>query len=121
MTPVRVRELTGWPEEVPETLLNAHLAAARRAIDALVTTRTGVDYTDAIAWEAARTAVPLLNTFALSGAAKVGRLEGGIEWRFLAPADVEAIARRFALLRDACLARLASTTATAGGLFAAAV
>lgn len=121
MTPERVRDLTGWPEDVPEALLLAHLAAARRFIDALTTTRAGEDYEEAIAWEAARTAVPLLNTFALSGAAKVGRLEGGVEWRFLAPHEVEALGRRFAALRDACLARLAPVQAAAGGFFAAAV
>lgn len=121
MTPERVRELAGWPEDVPEALLEAHLAAASRAVDALTTARAGPDYEDAIAWEAARTALPALHTFALSGAAKVGRLEGGVEWRFLAPTEVQALAQHFASLRDACLARLASITDDSGGLFTAAV
>ncbi|RPE72531.1 hypothetical protein EDC62_0222 [Tibeticola sediminis] len=120
MTPERVRELTGWPEDVPEALLTAHLSAAKRAIDVLTVARAGADYEEAICWEAARTACPVLNTFALAGAAKVGRLEGGVEWRFLAPHEVEALARRFAELRDGCLARLAGA-AGAGGFFAAAV
>lgn len=121
MTPVRVRELTGWPEEVPDALLAAHLDAAKRAIDGLTTARSGADYADAIAWEAARTVCPVLNTFALSGAAKVGRLEGGLEWRFLAPHEVDQMTRRFAALRDACLARLSGASASAGGIYTAAV
>lgn len=121
MTPERVRDLTGWPEDVPEALLEAHLAAARRFVDALTTARAGADYEEAICWEAARTATPVLHTFALSGAAKVGRLEGGVEWRFLAPHEVEALSRGFAALRDQCLARLSGDAAGAGGFFAAAV
>lgn len=121
MTPERVRELTGWPEDVPEALLLAHLAAAKRAIDGQTTSRAGADYEEAICWEAARTVCPLLNTFALSGAAKVGRLEGGIEWRFLAPHEVEGLARQFARLRDQCLARLAPAAASVGGFYAAAL
>lgn len=122
MIPERVRELTGWPTEVPDALIEAHLDAARRAIDAQTAARSGADYQDAICWEAARTAAPLLNTFALAGAAKVGRLEGGVEWRFLAPHEVEALARRFAALRDACLARLAAPAgAVSGQLYMAAI
>lgn len=119
MTPERVRELTGWPTDVPEPLLEAHCAAARRAVEAMTAARAGADYEDAIAWEAARTAAPVLNTFALAGAAKVGRLEGGVEWRFLSPAEAQALAQRFAALRDAALARLAG--ATPGPVFMAAV
>ncbi|WP_114649108.1 hypothetical protein [Pseudothauera hydrothermalis] len=122
MTPERVRELTGWPEDVPEALLLAHLDAARRRIDALTTARAGADYDDAIAWEAARTAAPVLHTFALAGAAKVGRLEGGVEWRFLSPSELEGYARRLAEMRDACLARLpAASSALSGPMFMAAI
>lgn len=121
MTPERVRELTGWPEDVPEALLTAHCAAAKRAIDALTPARAGADYEEAISWEAARTATPVLNTFALSGAAKVGRLEGGVEWRFLSPEEADGLARRFAALRDACLARLPAAPGVLGDVWLAAL
>ncbi|MDW8399392.1 MAG: hypothetical protein RMK90_12615 [Acetobacteraceae bacterium] len=121
MTPERVRELTGWPQEVPQALLAAHCAAAKRAVDALTPARGGSDYEEAIAWEAARTAAPMLHTFALSGSARVGRLEGGVEWRFLTPAEAQAYARRCAELRDAALARLNGASLAAAQLTLAAI
>jgi hypothetical protein len=118
MTPERVRELTGWPPDVPEAILLAHLSAATRTVQALTTARAGADYEDAIAWEAAATAAPMLHTFALAGAAKVGRLEGGLDWRFLSPEEAQAFSGRCRAMRDACLARL-SGTASAGMALAA--
>ncbi|TCS70763.1 hypothetical protein EDC61_11490 [Sulfuritortus calidifontis] len=116
MTPQRVRELTGWPLEVPDALLNAHLAAASRAVDALTPARSGADYEDAIAWEAAATSAPMLHTFALSGAGKVGRLEGTVEWRFLSPEEAAAFADRCRAMRNAALVRLNGTSLVAVGL-----
>lgn len=116
MTPQRVRELTGWPQDVPDALLDAHLAAASRAVDALTPARTGSDYADAIAWEAAATSAPMLHTFALSGAGKVGRLEGTLEWRFLSPEEAAAFADRCRQMRDAALARLNGSSLAAAGL-----
>ncbi len=116
MTPERVRKLTGWPPEVPDALLEAHLAAAGRAVAALTPASAGSDYEDAIAWEAAATAAPMLHTFALSGAGKVGRLEGTIEWRFLSPEEAAAFAERCRAMRDAALARVNGASLAAAGL-----
>lgn len=121
MTPQRVRELTGWPEDVPEALLAAHTAAAARTVAALTPARAGADYEDAIAWEAAATSAPMLNTFALSGAAKVGRLEGGVEWRFLSPEEASAFADRCRQMRDAALSRLNGASLAAARLLLAAI
>lgn len=116
MTPERVRELTGWPTEVPDALLAAHLAQAARAVNALTPARSGADYEDAIAWEAAASSAPMLHTFALSGAGKVGRLEGTVEWRFLSPEEAAAFSDRCRAMRDAALARLNGESLAAAGL-----
>lgn len=116
MTPERVRDLTGWPPDVPDALLTAHLATATRAVQALTPARAGLDYEDAIAWEAAASSAPMLHTFALSGAGKVGRLEGTVEWRFLSPQEAQAFADRCRAMRDACLARLNGASLAAAGL-----
>lgn len=121
MTPERVRELTGWPAEAPDALIDAHLAQAVRAVNALTPARSGADYEDAIAWEAAATAAPMLHTFALSGAAKVGRLEGAVEWRFLSPAEADAFSARCRAMRDAALARLNGNSLAAAGMMLFAV
>jgi hypothetical protein len=123
MTPERVRELMGWPPEVPDALLEAHLDLAGRTLAFRVpaAARTGPDWGDALAWEAARTALPLLHAFALSGAAKVGRLEGAVEWRFLTPSETEALQRQCAAQVEACIARMLGAPAETekGGFWAA--
>ncbi|PJF46079.1 MAG: hypothetical protein CUN48_15630 [Candidatus Thermofonsia Clade 3 bacterium] len=121
MTPERVRELTGWPPEVPDALLLAHLATATRSVHVLTPARSGPDYEEAIAWEAAATAAPMLHTFALSGAGKVGRLEGSVEWRFLSPEEADAFAGHCRAMRDAALARLNGASLAAAGLMLYAV
>jgi len=123
MTPERVRELMGWPPDVPDALLEAHLDVAGRTLAARVpaAARSGPDWGDALAWEAARTALPVLHTFALSGAAKVGRLEGTVEWRFLTPSEIEAFQKQCADRVEACIARMLGAPAETekGGFWAA--
>ena len=90
-----MRGYANLPVEVPDSLLATHIAIAWRTLVA----DTG--YQDApsdqsLEWAEAQTvgalasAIPWLNTFALSGAAKIGRLEGAVEYRFLDPEDVAA-------------------------------
>ncbi|WP_043700667.1 hypothetical protein [Tepidimonas taiwanensis] len=126
MTPERVRELTGWPPEVPDAVLDAHLDLARREVAARVPPALAAhpEALDAVAWLAAASAAPVLHTFALSGAAKVGRLEGAVEWRFLSPAEAEGYAAHCRRQAEACLSRLLSAAGdfrAAGGLFVASV
>lgn len=108
MTPERVRELTGWPVDVPEDLIQAHLDQASRELAARLpgASAAGADYQDALAWLAAASTAPLLHTFAMAGAAKVGRLEGTLEWRFLAPNEAAAYAAHCRAMAEACIERL---------------
>lgn len=95
-----LRNLLGWPEEVSQTTLEAHLASAerdlqRRTGQAAPTEAQALDWEQAVCWLAAASALPVLNTFALSGAAKVGRLEGSVEWKFLTPDEVLDLIRLY--------------------------
>lgn len=47
------------------------------------------EWTEALTVRALASVFPWLNTFALDGAAKVGRLEGSVEYRFLDAEEVE--------------------------------
>jgi hypothetical protein len=90
-----LRALTGWPEAVPDDLLYAHMDEALREAQALTGLAEAPDdgadaWASGVAWLAAASALPSLHTFALSGAAKVGRLEGSVEFRFLTPDQVAA-------------------------------
>lgn len=94
ITPNDIRTFANLPSEVPEALLSEHIEVALRDLaDA-----TGVDvappglakqWTEALTVRALASAFPWLNTFALDGAAKVGRLEGSVEYRFLDADEVE--------------------------------
>jgi hypothetical protein len=94
VTPAEIRAYANLPSEVPEALLSKHIGiASRDLIEA-----TGVadapegyaeKWTEALTVRALASAFPWLNTFALDGAAKVGRLEGSVEYRFLDAEDVE--------------------------------
>ena len=95
ITPADIRTFAGLPPEVPEALLAEHIGIAARDL----TRRTGSPsapagqeqlWAEALTVRATASAFPWLNTFALSGAAKVGRLEGSVEYRFLTPEEVEA-------------------------------
>ncbi|WP_141054549.1 hypothetical protein [Tepidiphilus succinatimandens] len=122
MTPQRVRELTGWPPEVPEEMILSHLGLAQRQFAQRLpgVAPSSQDAQDAISWLAAASLAPLLHAFALSGAAKVGRLEGAVEWRFLTPVEAQAFARHCQDEAEKCISRLAGMQA-AWAIFLASV
>ena len=104
VTPASIRAFAALPDEVPDTLLGEHLATATRDLSR----QTGLqepgagqelDWAEALTVRALASTFPWLNTFALSGAAKVGRLEGSVEYRFLTPDEVaervDDLMRRF--------------------------
>lgn len=95
ISPQDIRTFANLPSEVPEELLSRHIAIAERDLAA----RMGVSvapaghastWAEALTVRALASAFPWLNTFALDGAAKVGRLEGSVEYRFLDAEDVDA-------------------------------
>lgn len=95
VTPETIREYAGLPSEVPSELLDKHIGIATRDL----TRDTGVtappdgteeDWTEALTVRALASVYPWLNSFALSGAAKVGKLEGSVEYRFLDVDETEA-------------------------------
>ncbi len=95
ITPADIRVFANLPQEVPEALLTRHIEIAQRDL----ARATGIDaaplgldeqWAEALTLRALASAFPWLNTFALDGAAKVGRLEGSVDYRFLAPDEVEA-------------------------------
>lgn len=121
-TPATLRAYANLPSEVPEALLETHLASAEAdlkrgvAFDAAPVTHVA-EWQEAVTVRALASAMPWLNTFALDGAAKVGRLEGTVEFRFLTPDDVAArvaaLNARFDELVAVLRATLTPATATA--------
>lgn len=112
ITPAEIRTWAGLPAEVPETLLTEHIGVAARDLSR----RTGQqeptagqedDWAEALTVRAIASAFPWLNTFALSGSAKVGRLEGSVEYRFLTPDEVKARVDELMDQFDELVARLA--------------
>lgn len=94
VTPDEIRAYANLPSEVPEALLLKHIKIATRDL----IKASGVadapegheeEWTEALTVRALASAYPWLNTFALDGAAKVGRLEGSVEYRFLDAEEVE--------------------------------
>ncbi|MEG9884172.1 MAG: hypothetical protein V6Z86_06065 [Hyphomicrobiales bacterium] len=90
-----IRSYANLPKEVPAALLERHLGIAERDLSRA----TGLEaaprgcgdlWDEALIVRVISSAFPWLNTFALNGAAKVGRLEGSIEARFLDAQEVEA-------------------------------
>lgn len=95
ITPADIRTFANLPSEVPETLLAEHIRIAARDLPRRTgrpTAPAGQEehWSEALTVRALASAFPWLNTFALEGAAKVGRLEGSVEYRFLTPEEVEA-------------------------------
>lgn len=95
ITPGMVRAYANLAAEVPDALVSSHIGIAERDL----TRCTGLsvpaagqeaDWAEALTVRALASVYPWLNTFALNGAAKVGRLEGTVEFRFLDPDDVAA-------------------------------
>lgn len=105
--PAALRAYANLPSEVPDALLARHVGIGLRELQRL-TGLAAAPEGGADAWEEAVTVralasvFPWLNTFALDGAAKVARLEGTLEARFLDASEVEARAealmQRFAEL-----------------------
>lgn len=106
-----LRSLTGWPDAVPDDVLFAHGDDAEdelRQLSGLTEAPTGMEdlWARALAWLAAASALPSLNTFALSGAAQVGRLESAVEFRFLRPEEAAGVADGWRARGLALVARL---------------
>ena len=95
VTPAEIRAFANLPSEVPEALLAKHIEIAERALASaagVADAPEGLEqeWTEALTVRALASVFPWLNTFALDGAAKVGRLEGSVEYRFLDADEVEA-------------------------------
>jgi|GEM_PF-3194683 len=94
VTPDEIRAYANLPKEVPDDLLAKHLKIGERDL-MRATGVTAAPEGLSQEWAEAHTVCALasvfawLNTFALSGAAKVGRLEGSVEYRFLTPEEVK--------------------------------
>ncbi len=100
ITPAELRAYANLPSEVPEALLTAHIGIALRDLVAAVgvvdaPADKASEWAEALTVRALASVFPWLNTFALDGASKVGRLEGAVEHRFL---DTEDVAGRVATL-----------------------
>jgi len=94
ITPDEIRAYANLPQEVPETLFSNHIEIARRDLARATGIEAAPDdldeqWAEALTVRALASAFPWLNTFALDGAAKVGRLEGSVEYRFLDADEVE--------------------------------
>jgi hypothetical protein len=118
--PADVRAYAHLPAEVPDGLLSEHLAVAVRdlARDAGRTapaTDAEAAWREATIVRALASAFPWLNTFALSGAAKVGRMEGAVEFRFLGPEDVAARVEELTARYDELVAELSEPSAAGAG------
>ncbi len=92
LTAQDLRDFANLPSEVPEGLLAQHAERGERELKQV----TGLDaapefaelvWKDAALHSALASVFPWLNTFALEGAAKVGRLEGAVDARFLDASD----------------------------------
>lgn len=95
ISPAEVRGYANLPSEVPDALLATHISIAWRALVADTGREDApadhvFDWGEAQIVRALASVFPWLNTFALEGAAKVGRMEGSVDFRFLDPTDVEA-------------------------------
>jgi len=94
VTPDEIRAYANLPSEVPEALLEKHIKIAARDLvkaSGVMDAPEGheAEWIEALTVRALASAYPWLNTFALDGAAKVGRLEGSVEYRFLDAEEVE--------------------------------
>lgn len=92
--PTDLRRYAGFPDEVPDALLSEHLGNAQRDLvkdSGLLDAPVGAEaeWREAVMVWALASVMPFLHTFTLSGAAKVGRLEGAVEWRFQDPNEID--------------------------------
>ena len=94
ITPGEIKVYANLPQEVPDALLARHIEIAERDLaraTGLTAAPAGLveQWAEALTLRALASAFPWLNTFALDGAAKVGRMEGSVEYRFLDAGEVE--------------------------------
>lgn len=94
ITPQDVRAYANLPSEVPEALIQKHIEITDRDLSdatglAVAPETLTQEWAEAHTVRALASVYPWLNTFALDGAAKVGRLEGSVEYRFLDHEEVE--------------------------------
>ena len=99
ITPQHIRDYASLPMQVPEALLQSHIDIALRDLVRLTGRETmpegqAEQWREAASVRALASVFPWLNTFALEGAAKVGRLEGAVEYRFVGPDEVDERIRR---------------------------
>lgn len=121
ITPQDVRDFANLPSEVPDALLTKHIATAVRELsqrvgsDAPADGSEGdwaeADWKEALTVAALASVFPWLHTFSLSGAAKVGRLEGAVEYRFMDADDVDAAVERLTARFNTLAARIKSALA----------
>lgn len=92
-----IQQYGNLPSQVPQQTLDEHREAAQRDVDALAGGAVVENdsrypaYREAIIVKALASSLPFIHTFYLQGAAKVGRLEGTVEARFLDPEEVQAL------------------------------
>jgi hypothetical protein len=121
IVPQDVRDYANLPSEVPEALLDKHIGIALREVarrTGLTQAPSGQDdnWSEAHTVYALASAFPWLNTFALDGAAKVGRLEGEVEARFLDADETQERIDRLLDRFDALVATLLSDDADETGV-----
>lgn len=112
ITPGQVRTYANLPSEVPEALILEHIGIATRDLisstgEVAAPEGMAETWAEALTVRALASVFPWLHTFALSGAAKVGRLEGSIEYQFLDPDDIEAALTRLNTRYDELVAQIA--------------
>lgn len=115
LTPQHIRDYANLPTQVPDALLQRHIDIALRDLVRLTGRETMPDgqaeqWLEAASVRALASVFPWLNTFALEGAAKVGRLEGAVEYRFLGPDEVDERIRRLDQRFEALISLLQAPT-----------
>lgn len=114
ITPEDLRVYAGLPSEVPGDLLARHIVVAVADLERDLgrpsppAENQEKAFVEALTVRALASVFPWLNTFALQGAAKIGRLDGAIEYRFLSPEEMEdrcnTLMDRYAVLLGELLA-----------------
>ena len=113
VTPDDIRHYANLPLEVPGSLLTRHLQGAVTDLKH----RTGLNeppsdkveiWDEALIVKTLAHAYPWLNTFAMDGASKIGRLEGAIEARFLDADETDSRVERLNNRYNELVARLES-------------
>lgn len=130
-SPVAVRAYANLPAEVPEAYLQKHCTIAVADVMKATGLKVAPDgyaerYDEAVTVRALASALPWMHTFAMDGAAKVGRLEGTVEARFLNSDDVDRLIARLERRYSDLLGMIPKSEAhdgatDAGGIFMTAI